>query len=144
MTDDSRWIIYALLGALFAAFTNVLSKPALADLDVAVANSIRAAVMLLVMLVATSAQGRWHTLLVSPHRGIWLISLAGVAAAMSWLFGYRALQLASVSKTYPIDKLSLALAVVFAVIFLGERPSWLNWGGIALMVFGAYLVTRPK
>ena len=144
MPDDYRWLVYALLGALFAAVTNVLSKPALDSLDVAVANSIRAAIMLLVLVLAATLQGRWWTLAVSPNKAIVLITLAGVAAAMSWLFGYQALKLASVSKTYPIDKLSVVMAVIFAVIFLKERPSLTNWIGIAVMVAGAYLVTKPK
>ena len=144
MSEDSRWILYALLGALFAAVTNVLSKPALEDLDVAVANAVRAGIMLGVLATVATVQGRWWTLAVSPRRGLVLIVLAGVAAAASWLFGYRALQLASVSKSYPIDKLSAAFAVVLAVAFLGERPSLTNWIGIAVMIAGGYLVTRPS
>lgn len=40
----------------------------------------------------------------------------------------------------PIDKLSIVLVVVFGVVFLGERLSGANWGGVALMAAGALLV----
>jgi transporter family protein len=72
------------------------------------------------------------------------IVLAGVAGGLAWIFGFRAIQLAGVSKVAPIDKLSMPLAVILAVIFLGERPSAINWAGIALIAVGVYLAAhRP-
>ena len=41
----------------------------------------------------------------------------------------------------PIDKLSVVLvAALFAVAFLGERPSLNQWLGIALIAGGAVLI----
>jgi transporter family protein len=45
-----------------------------------------------------------------------------------------------VSKVAPIDKLSMPLSIVVAVLLLGERPSGINWVGVGLMGVGAYLV----
>jgi len=70
-----------------------------------------------------------------------MIVLSGVAGGLSWLFVFRAVKLADVSKVAPIDKLSLPLGILLAVIVLGERPGALNWLGIALVVAGAYLAT---
>jgi transporter family protein len=47
-----------------------------------------------------------------------------------------------VSRVSPIDKLSMPLSILLAVLFLHERPSAVNWAGIALMVVGAYLVAH--
>nr|WP_298791514.1 EamA family transporter [uncultured Campylobacter sp.] len=44
----------------------------------------------------------------------------------------------SASQVAPIDKLSVVLVVVFAVIFLGERPSAREWIGIALIASGVF------
>jgi transporter family protein len=75
-----------------------------------------------------------HTL----HRGaVMMIVLAGIAGALSWVFGFLAYDWIGISKAYPIDKLSVPLAVVLAVIFLGERPNWINWVGVALICMGA-------
>jgi uncharacterized membrane protein len=30
------------------------------------------------------------------------------------------------------------LAIVLAVIFLGERPNWINWIGVVLICIGAF------
>jgi bacterial/archaeal transporter family protein len=44
----------------------------------------------------------------------------------------------------PIDKLSVVLVAIFAVVFLGERPSLPNWLGIFLISAGAVLIAiRP-
>jgi transporter family protein len=65
-----------------------------------------------------------------------------VAGGLSWIFGFRAIQLAGVAKVAPIDKLSMPLAVILAVLFLGERPSATNWAGIALIAIGVYLAAH--
>lgn len=44
------------------------------------------------------------------------------------------------ARVAPIDKLSIVLVAVFGVVFLGERLSGANWGGVALMAAGALLV----
>lgn len=164
MTDNTRWIWFAIFGAFFAAVTQVLSKPASDRLGPNVVSLVRAVVMttLFVAVVFYESRNPGSTgggatvdgAEAKPATGVgskWPSSLlyavaigGGVAASLSWFFGYKALRLAGVSKTYPIDKLSVAMAVILAVIFLGERPSLINWSGIALMVAGAYLVTMKS
>jgi uncharacterized membrane protein len=36
----------------------------------------------------------------------------------------------------------MPLAVILAVIFLKERPSMINWSGIALIAVGVYLAAH--
>jgi transporter family protein len=164
MSDNSRWIWFAILGAFFAAVTQVASKPASDRLGPNVVSLARAIVMttLFVLVVWYESRNPGSTgggatvdgSAQKPATGgesklsptmLWTLTIgAGVAASASWFFGYKALRLAGVAKTYPIDKLSVAMAVVLAVIFLGERPSAVNWSGIGLMIVGAYLVTMKN
>jgi transporter family protein len=73
--------------------------------------------------------------------------LTGIAGVSSWLFEYHALTLPGglISKVAALDKLSVPLTVVIAVLFLrNEKLLPLNWLGVALIVAGAYLVAyRP-
>ena len=142
MPEIKSWVVYALLGALFAAVTNVLSKPALDQLNVSLANTLRGLIMVAVLVGFTSVTGQWSGLASAPRRSLLLIGLAGLAAAASWLCGYQALKMTTVANSYPIDKLSVVFAVLLAVAFLGERPTVTNWVGIALVLAGGYLVTR--
>ena len=67
-----------------------------------------------------------------------------VARAVSWLFYFRAIQVGSVSQVAPIDKLSMPIAIVLAVLILHERPTRTNWVGILLIAGGAYLAIRSE
>ena len=153
MTDNTRWIFYALLGALFAALVQITSKKAFntVKIDTATVNLIRIIVAMFFFAVVIGYE-TWieksRQLVGTIDRPMkiaiaWVLA-SGVAASLSWHYGYKALKLATVSQTYPLDKLSVAIGVILAVIFLGERPGAWNWTGIALMVIGAYFVMVPK
>jgi transporter family protein len=66
--------------------------------------------------------------------------LSGLATGASWLCYFRALQLGNAAQVAPVDKLSVVLVAVFAVIFLGEHLSALAWLGIVLVGTGAVLI----
>jgi transporter family protein len=135
---DYKWVVFGLAGAGFAAIVNVLSKSALKATDVFVALSLQSLLMLTTLCVSVSVMGRWGAVRELPRWAVGMLVLSGVAGGLSWTFGYQALQLSNVAKAGTIDKLSIAFAVCLAVVFLKERPSLLNWVGIALMLVGAY------
>ena len=66
--------------------------------------------------------------------------LSGFATGLSWLCYYRALQLAPASLVAPIDKLSVAFAIVLAVLFLGEPLTLRLVVGGGLVVAGALVI----
>ncbi len=139
---DHKWLVFGLLGAAFAAVVSVLSKSALKASDVFVALCLQSLLMLATLVVSVTVMGRWSAARAMPRWAVGLIVLSGIAGGLSWTFGYQALQLSSVAKAGPIDKLSTAIAILLAVAFLRERPSALNWGGIVLMLIGAYCVSH--
>ncbi len=141
-----RWMVYAGLSAVCAALVAILGKAGLKNVDPTLATVVRSMVMTVFLVIAGTALGAWSKLpglREAGGKGLALIALAGVAGAVSWLFYFRALQLADASKVAPIDKLSVPIAIVLAVILLGERPSLVNWMGIGLVVAGAYLAALP-
>ena len=157
MSDNVKWIVPALLGALFAAVVQVTSKAVLNAklIDAAALNLIRAVVMAatfaVVVAYGTAAAQRDGTGLTwakttdpAMLKSLAIALFSGGAAAASWYFGYRALQLSDVSKTYSLDKLSLVFGVLLAMVLFRERPNTWNWAGILMMLVGAYLVTIPK
>ena len=141
---DSLWLAFALGGAFFAALVNVVSKRALDKLDFLVALTVQALLATLTLAGAALVLGRASNLKSLPRGALGLMALSGVLAGCAWAFGYRGLQLADVNRATPIDKLSMPIAVVLAMIFLRERPTGTNWVGIVLMLVGAVLVARAK
>jgi transporter family protein len=65
--------------------------------------------------------------------------LSGCATGLSWICYFKALQLGEVSQVAPVDKLSVAIAIVLAVVFLGE-PLTLKTAVGALLIIGGSLV----
>ena len=61
------------------------------------------------------------------------------ATGMSWILYFKALQLGNVSQVAPVDKLSVAIAILPLVLFLGEMLTWKAALG-ALLIIGGTIV----
>lgn len=144
MPDHYKWVVYAVLGAFFAAVVQLASKPAVDRIDTSLVNLLRVAVMAAMFAGVIAWERTWAGLARAPAYAVGMALASGAAAGLSWFFGYRALKLASVSQSYPIDKLSVVFAVVLSAALLGDRPTAWNWLGIAAMTGGAVLVTLPR
>jgi transporter family protein len=138
-----RWLVYALLSAAAAALVGILGKVGMKGIDPTLATTLRSVVMTVFLIGVCAASGAWPKPQSIDGKAAAMIVLSGLAGAASWLFYFRALQAGPVSQVAPIDKLSMPLAVLLAVLALGERPSWANWAGILLIAGGAYLAARP-
>ncbi|TFE30671.1 EamA family transporter [Cohnella luojiensis] len=136
------WLIYALLSAATAALVAIFGKIGLKDIDANSATAIRAVIMALFLLGVVVVQGKFSQLgeIVAQKKAMSFIVLSGVSGALSWLFYFLALKGGKVSQVAPIDKLSVVLAVVLAFFFLGEKISWINALGVAMIAGGAVLV----
>lgn len=138
------WLIYAVLAAVCAAMVSIFGKWGMSGIDADLATGVRSVVQAAFVVgfaVLVGAAGKVHSLTARPMLAI---VLSGVAGGLSWIFAFRALQLADVSRVGPIDKLSMPIAVVLAFFLLRERPSTVNWMGIALIVVGVYLTALPR
>ena len=137
------WAVFALASALFAGVTAVLAKVGVEAVPVHLATLIRSAAILAMMGVLTVATGASSQLATLNRRSVAFLILSGLTAGLSWLCYYRALKTGPVSIIAPFEKLSLIVAVLLAVVFLGERLTVWQWLGAGLMAAGAvFLVLR--
>ena len=138
-----NWIAYALLGAVAAGVTAVLSKFGVENIPSNLAVLIRTGVVILITAAIVLARGE-HAAFKDVKATAWLaLILSGAATGISWLAYFKALQLAPASSVAPVDKLSLAVTIVLAAVFLGEALTWRTAAGVILMVAGAIIATRP-
>ncbi len=139
-----NWLSFALLSAVFAALTAILAKVGIKDVNSNLATAVRTIVILLFAWGIVFAQGTYKQLgSISKYSLLFLI-LSGITTGLSWLFYFRALQLGQASQVAPIDKLSLVLTLVLAVLFLKERVSLPVIAGAILMSLGAILIGWKK
>jgi transporter family protein len=144
MSFTQTWFLYAVAAAVCAAMINVLAKFGMKDVDKDFATAIRSVVQAVFVVGFAAIIGVVRNFGQLHGKAIASIVLTGVCGGLSWIFAFRAIQLADVSKVAPIDKLSMPLGILLAVLFLRERPTPLNWLGIAIITAGAYLATLPR
>ena len=135
-----NWFFWAILSAAFAGLTAILAKVGVAEVDSNLATAIRTGVILIFTwsIVWCSGAGRGLTTL--SRRALLFLVLSGLATGLSWLCYFRALQLGEASRVAPVDKLSVVFAITLAVLFLGEKMTWQQWLGGALIVAGAIVL----
>lgn len=134
------WITWALLAAVFAALTAVFAKVGVERVDSDLATLLRTALVLALLGPFVVLAGKWSNPLALPPRTLGFLALSALATGASWLCYFRALQAGPASQVASLDKLSVVLVALFAVVFLGERPNAMAWTGIALVGVGAVLI----
>jgi bacterial/archaeal transporter family protein len=131
-----KWVIYAILSALFASLVAIFGKIGIKGVDSNLAVAIRTVIIVLFAWAIVLVQGNAKEVFsISKHSYIFIV-LSAFATGLSWLFYYKALQLGEASRVAPIDKLSVALTVILAFIFLGEKPTVGNVTGGILVTMG--------
>jgi transporter family protein len=134
------WFYWALLSAVFAALTAIFAKVGLEGVNSDFATLIRTFIILIVLAWFVYYTGKWSDPL-SLHPKTWsFLALSGLATGASWVCYFRALKVGEASKVAPVDKLSVVLVAIFAVVFLQERPPLKDWLGILLVAGGVFLL----
>ena len=128
------WALFAVLSAVFAALTSILAKIGIENVDSNLATAVRTVVVVamswLMVFVTNTQSGLTN---ISKKSWIFLI-LSGLATGASWLCYYKAIQMGEVSKVVPIDKMSVVITLILAVVFLHEDFN-------AKSIIGAVLIT---
>jgi bacterial/archaeal transporter family protein len=140
MPSISDWFYWALLSAMFAALTTIFAKIGLEGVDSDYATLIRIFVILAVLAGFVVLAGKWVSPFSLRPRTLWFLALSGLATGASWVCYFRALKVGEASKVAPIDKLSLVLVIIFAFVFLGERPSAREWLGVVMVAVGVLVL----
>ena len=128
------WKAYALLAAVFASLTAIFSKMGVRDVDSNLATAIRVSFILVLTWGIVLFTGAEKGVKQLGGNTLLFLFLSAMATGLSWLFYFKALQLGEVSKVAPIDKLSVAITILLAIILLGE-PADLK------TIFGGLLIT---
>ena len=135
------WIGYALLAAFFAALVAIFGKVGIKDVDATLATAVRAVIMAAFLVTAAVALGKTGGLGGISRRSFTFIVLSGAAGAASWLFYFIALREGPATGVAALDRLSVVIVFILAVLFLGDAFTAKAALGAALVVAGAILLT---
>lgn len=134
------WWFYALLSALFAAFTAIFAKVGIAGINSNLATAIRTIIILVVAWGIVLARGETKGIAALSKQNIIFLIISGIATGLSWIFYFKALQIGKVSQVAPVDKLSVALTIILSVIFLGEALTIKTAVGACLIIAGTFVL----
>jgi len=131
-----NWAIYAILSAFFASLVAIFGKIGIKGVDSNLAVAIRTVIIVLFAWGIVWLQGNAQDVFKISRYSYTFIILSAIATGLSWLFYYKALQLGEVSRVAPVDKLSVALTVLLAFVFLAEKPTLGSIVGSTLVTLG--------
>lgn len=137
------WTTYALFSAVFAAVTAILAKVGVKGVDSNLATAVRTAVVMVFAWGIAVARGNLGAVAELSARTWMFLALSGIATGASWLCYFRALQLGPASLVSAVDKLSLALTLVLAAVFLHEEFTLRTAVGCGLILAGTAVVVWP-
>ncbi len=129
-----------MLSAFFAALTAIFAKIGIKNVNTDLATAIRTLVVLFIAWGLVFLKGGAGTMSALTRTNLIFLCLSGAATGFSWIFYFKALQLGDVCKVAPIDKLSVAIAVILAVIFLKEALTLKTALGALLVISGTVLI----
>ena len=135
-TKNTKWILYAVLSAIFAALTSVLAKMGISGVESNLGTAIRTAVVLIMAWGIVIAKGEQKQLKGINKKELVFIALSGLATGASWLCYYYAIQNGVMSVVVPIEKMSFLITVLFSVVFLKEKMSFKSIFGLIVMSVG--------
>ncbi len=144
LAHPNAWLYWALMSAGFAALTAIFAKIGIQKVDSDLATLIRTAIIIVVLAAFVAYAGKWSNPFTLPARTWLFLLLSGLATGASWVCYFRAIKIGQASQVAPVDKFSLVLVAVFAVVFLGERPSLREWAGIGLVAAGVLLLAFKR
>jgi transporter family protein len=134
--NHNRWILYAVLSAIFASLTSILGKIGIEGVESNLGTAIRTIVVLIMAWIIVFITGKQH-MIKKIDRQSWIyLILSGFATGGSWLCYYRALQDGLASVVVPIDKLSILITIIFSYVFLKETLTRKALLGLILIVGG--------
>lgn len=138
------WVMYAILSAFFASLVAIWGKIGIKGVDSNLAVAIRTIIIVVFAWGIVFLQGNFSDIFkISKHSYIFIV-LSAIATGLSWMFYYKALQMGQASRVAPIDKLSIALTIILAFIFLNEKPTLGNILGGSLVVIGVLITALVK
>lgn len=139
------WLVMAVLSAFFAGITAILAKCGIRKTDSDLATAIRTLVVLIFSWIVVGIVGSAPTIWSISLESLIFLVLSGLATGASWICYFKALSMGDVNKIVPIDKSSVVLTILLAIVCFGETDHlWVKLISTFLLGLGTYLMIERK
>ncbi len=139
------WITAAIFSAVFAGLTAILAKCGIRKTNSDVATALRTIVVLVFSFLMVLIVGSAESIAGISAKSWLFLVLSGLATGASWICYFKALSMGDVNKVTPIDKSSIILTVILAILVFGETHNIaVKLSGTVLIGIGTFLMIEKK
>ncbi len=135
------YLIYALISSIFASLTAIFIKLGLSNINSNLATAIRTIIILIISWIIVFYTNSFENIKSINSKNLIFLIISGITTGLSWIFYFKALKIGEVSKVAVIDKLSIALTIILAFIFLKETITLKTIIGIIFIIAGTLIVS---
>ncbi|MDZ4707401.1 MAG: EamA family transporter [Saprospiraceae bacterium] len=135
------WQVAAYLSMIFAGLTAVIAKAGLKNVSGTTGLAVRTIFVTIFIGAVVLLINRLDDIHKLTKKDVFLLGVSGLTTALSWLFYYHAIKIGNVSQVALIDKGSIVITLILAILFLNEPVSpKLILGGV-LVIAGLIVLT---
>lgn len=139
------WLVAAIVSAFFAGLTSILAKCGIKKTDSDLATALRTIIVLIFSWIMVFIVGAQSTIGQIDRNTLIFLILSGLATGLSWICYFKALSMGDVNKVVPIDKSSVILTIVLAIIIFGETQNLaLKLVSTVVLAVGTLLMIEKK
>ena len=120
-STNNKWIIYAILTAIFTSTTTIISKVGLNNINSYLATFIRTIVVFIILIIIIFITKKYKDIKELDSKGLRIVIYSGITNTLSWLFYFKPLQKGETTIVFTIEKLSIVVTILLSVIFLKEK-----------------------
>ncbi|MBD5087067.1 MAG: EamA family transporter [Clostridiales bacterium] len=140
------WIFVAVLSAVFAGLTAILSKCGIKKGNSDVEIAVRISVVFLFSWIIVLITGAYKSIADMSSKALISILVSGFSTGACWICYFKALSIGDASKVAAVDKSSVALSVLLAIIIFPDERAlwWVKLICLAVIIIGTMLMTDIK
>lgn len=139
------WILMAIGSSFFAGLTAILAKLGIKKTDSDVATTLKTIVVLIFSWIMVLIVGSAESISDISNESFLFLVLSGIATGASWICYFKALSIGNINKVTVVDKSSMILSVLLAIILFGETNNLIiKLALIVLYSLGVFLMIEKK
>lgn len=139
---DKKWLIYAILSAVFASLVSLFVKIGLKNIPSSLGTCIRTIVVFIFAAILVLARKDYQGVKEITGKSWLFLTLSGIATGVAWISEYEALNYVGANPVAvtSISKLAILLTMTISVLVLHEKFTLRSFIGLALMTLGIILI----
>lgn len=141
-STDKKWLVYAILSAVFASVVSILVKAGLKTVPSDLGVFVRAIVIFVIMVLLVFFKKDYQNIKQTAPKTLIFLTLSALATAGAWLCEYEALgnEDANPVVVTSIGMLSILLTMVLSFLLLKEKFTKKSLLGLLLLTIGIVAV----